>query len=160
MVRCQIIRDLTKSTGTRKSFQPLGREVVFTAKAIRSSFEQVLARAGGSLGTWIVLNALSDEGVVSQTAIAGHARVEGATITHHIDRLEAAGLVRRTLDPADRRVRRIELTAEGVALHRRLLGEARRFEAMVFDGIDEAERAELRRLLAHVRANVEAAPPT
>ena len=159
MVRCQIIRDLTKSTGTRKSFQPLGREVVFTAKAIRSSFEQVLARAGGSLGTWIVLNALSDEGVVSQTAIAGHARVEGATITHHIDRLEAAGLVRRTLDPADRRVRRIELTAEGVALHRRLLGEARRFEAMVFDGIDEAERAELRRLLAHVRANVEAAPP-
>jgi DNA-binding MarR family transcriptional regulator len=39
-----------------------------------------------------------------------------ATLTGIIDRLEARGLVRRSLDPNDRRVRRIDLTIEGRTL--------------------------------------------
>jgi DNA-binding MarR family transcriptional regulator len=36
-----------------------------------------------------------------------------AGMTNRLDRLEAAGLVRRSLDPADRRSFRITLTAKG-----------------------------------------------
>ena len=101
--------------------EPLGRQLVFTAKAMREAFEDALTAAGGSLGTWIVLSALSDVGCMNQAALASHLHLEGATITHHIDRLEAAGLVRRHLDPNDRRVRRLELTHAGTELHARLL---------------------------------------
>ena len=61
MLRCQIITDLSNP------HEPLLRHLVFTAKAVREGFEQTLTAAGGSLGTWIVLSALSDDGVVSQT---------------------------------------------------------------------------------------------
>src|SRR5260221_13159943 len=109
-------------TGETQVVEPLGRQLVFTAKAMRSAFEGALVAAGGSLGTWIVLGALTDVGCVTQAALASHVHLEGATITHHVDRLEAAGLVRRRLDPADRRVRMLELTATGAELHARLLG--------------------------------------
>ena len=58
---------------------------------------------------------------MTQAALATHAHLEGATITHHVDRLEKAGLVRRVLDPDDRRVRRLELTPAGVELHARMM---------------------------------------
>ncbi len=122
---------------------------------MREGFEQKLAAAGGSLGTWIVLNCLSDDGVVSQTVLASRMQVEGATITHHVDRLEKLGLVRREIDAKDRRVRQIELTAEGVRLHRQLLAAALEYEASLLAGIGERQQAELRRRLDRIRANLE-----
>ena len=97
--------------------EPLGRQLVFTAKAMREAFESALAGAGGSLGMWVVLSAISSEvGFINQSILASRVKLEGATITHHIDRLEELGLVRRVADPNDRRVRRLELTAEGQKL--------------------------------------------
>ena len=151
MVRCQII------TGLSNPHEPLARHLVFTAKVVREGFEQTLAAAGGSLGTWIVLSALSDDGVVSQTVLASRMQVEGATITHHVDRLEKLGLVRREIDPADRRVRKIELTPEGIRLHKSLLAAAKEFEAALFADISERQQAELRRMLDRIRTNLEQA---
>lgn len=148
MLGCQIIDDPIIGA------PPLGRLLVFTAKAMRESFERALAEAGGSLGTWIVLNAISDEGFISQKALAGRFRVDGATITHHVDRAEAKGLVRRQVDPKDRRVRRLELTADGKRLYRRLAAVARAAEETLFAGLDEDDLAELRRCLETIHANV------
>lgn len=150
MVGCQIIDDQIIGV------EPLGRKLVFTAKALRDAFERSLVEAGGSLGTWIVLNAISDEGFISQKALASRAQVDGATITHHVDRAEAKGLVRRSVDPADRRVRRLELTDEGKRLHRRLVAVATELDAALFEGLDERARDGLRRGLEAVRANLEA----
>ena len=149
MLRCQIISDLSNP------HEPLGRHLVFTAKAVREGFEQTLAAAGGSLGTWIVLSALSDDGVVSQTVLASRMQVEGATITHHVDRLEKLGLVRREIDPTDRRVRKIELTPAGVRLHKTLLAAAKEFEGALFADVSERQQTELRRTLDRIRANLE-----
>src|SRR5437762_9178295 len=105
---------------------PLGRQLVFTAKAMRDAFEDALTEAGGSMGTWVVLSAISSEvGFINQSVLASRVRLEGATITHHVDRLEELGLVRRQLDPADRRVRRLELTPAGQKLHAKLLKAAK-----------------------------------
>ena len=114
-----------------------------------------MAAAGGSLGTWIVLNCLSDDGVASQTVLASRMQVEGATITHHVDRLEKLGLVRREIDAKDRRVRKIELTPEGARLHKTLLAAAKEFEDSLLVGIGERQQTELRRTLDRVRANLE-----
>ena len=134
--------------------EPLGRSLVFTGKAVREGFEEVLASTGGSLGTWVVLSALSDIGFVSQAALASHVHLEGATITHHIDRLEAAGLVRRVLDPEDRRVRRLELTERGAELHDRLLAAVVGFEEQALAGLSAEERGVLARTLRTIQANL------
>jgi MarR family transcriptional regulator for hemolysin len=136
--------------------EPVGRKLVFTAKALREEFERGLAEAGGSLGTWLVLNAVSDQGFISQTALAGRWHVDGATITHHVDRVEAKGLVKRVVDPADRRVRRLELTPEGKRLYRRLVAVATELDAALFEGVADRDRAALERVLEQMRANLAA----
>ena len=136
--------------------EPLGRQLVFTAKAMREAFEDTLTAAGGSLGTWIVLSALSDGGHMSQAALATHVHLEGATITHHVDRLEAAGLVRRQLDPGDRRVRRLELTLAGTELHTRLLAAVIELQQHVLAGLGKPERAALKKTLETIQSNLAA----
>jgi MarR family transcriptional regulator for hemolysin len=153
MLGCQIIADLSNSGNKR---EPLGRDLVFTAKDLREAFEDVMERAGGSLGIWIVLNAISDEGFVSHRILASRAHVDGATITYHVDRAEKLGLVRREVDPEDRRVKRLRLTPKGERLAKHLWTEARAFEAQVLAGISDQEQARLRRILAKVRANLDA----
>jgi MarR family transcriptional regulator for hemolysin len=115
-----------------------------------------MARAGGSLGIWIVLNAISAEGFVSHRILASHAHVDGATITYHVDRAEKLGLVQREVDPDDRRVKRLRLTPEGERRYAELGAVARTFEARVMDGITDAEQARVRRTLAKLRANLAA----
>jgi MarR family transcriptional regulator for hemolysin len=153
MLRCQIISPLSNPHGPNPN-EPLGRHLVFTAKVVREGFEQALTAAGGSLGTWIVLSAVSHEGIVSQTMLASRMHVEGATITHHVDRLEKIGLVRREIDPNDRRVRKIELTPEGVRLHKALLAAAKEFEGILLAGIGERQQVELRRTLDRIQTNL------
>jgi MarR family transcriptional regulator for hemolysin len=136
--------------------EPLGRQLVFTAKAMREAFEDTLTAAGGSLGTWIVLSALSDVGCMSQAALASHVHLERATITHHIDRLEAAGLVRRLLDPNDRRVRQLELTHAGAELHTHLLAAVLELQQHALAGLGRPERAALQKTLKTIQANLAA----
>ena len=124
---------------------------------MREAFEDALVAAGGSLGSWVVLGALADMGCVSQAALASHVHLEGATITHHVDRLEAAGLVRRTLDPGDRRVRRLELTDTGLELHARLLAAAIHLQGVVMAGLGPEDKAALARCLEIIQANLASA---
>jgi MarR family transcriptional regulator, transcriptional regulator for hemolysin len=136
--------------------EPLGRQLVFTAKAMREAFEDTLTEAGGSLATWVVLSGISNEvGFINQSVLASRVRLEGATITHHVDRLEQHGLVRRVADPNDRRVRRLELTAEGIALQAKLFKAARDFETKAFAGLSAKALSELGKVLARIGANLE-----
>ena len=79
-----------------------------TAKALSRSFDDALAERGGSLPSWLVL--LSRDGAPSQRSIAAEVGVEGPTLTHHLNRMEADGLVTRQRDPQNRRVHQVELT--------------------------------------------------
>ena len=142
--------------GESESLDLIGRQLVFTAKGMREAFEDALAAAGGSLPSWVVLNAVAEMGVVSQAALASHVQLEGATITHHVDRLEAAGLVRRVPDPADRRVRRLELTEAGTALHRQMLVEAIRLQRSLMAGLGPDDKVALKHCLDVIQANLAA----
>jgi MarR family transcriptional regulator for hemolysin len=136
--------------------EPLGRQFVFTAKVMREAFEAALAEAGGSLGTWIVLSAISSEvGFINQSVLANKVRLEGATITHHVDRLEELGLVRRFADPNDRRVRQLELTPEGKKLQSKLVKAAKECEARTLAGLSAKDCLQLSGLLDRIRANLE-----
>ena len=114
-----------------------------------------MERAGGSLGIWIVLNAIGDEGFVSHRILASRAHVDGATITYHVDRAERLGLVVREVDPDDRRVKRLRLTPAGVELHKRLMAEVERLGEQALSGVSKADQEQVRRTLEKIRTNLQ-----
>lgn len=71
-----------------------------------------------------------------------------------VDRLEAAGLVERRLDPADRRVKRLHLTpaAAPVLEQMRTVGSITREEALA--GIAPAERERMIEALTTMKTNL------
>ncbi len=134
--------------------EPLSRQVVMTAKNIREHFEDALAHEGVTLATWVVLNGVESGRWASQTGLAKKLRIEGATVTRHLDRLEREGLVNRSRDPDDRRQISVTLSPAGKLLHRRLRAVARRLDDRVCEGLTEGDRADLRRTLDRIRTNV------
>src|ERR671921_324712 len=93
--------------------EPIGRSMAATAKLVSRAFEQELAAAGGSQPTWLILLALKQQAWRTQQEIAATVGIEGATLTHHLDRMEKAGLIDRVRDPGDKRAVRVELTSAG-----------------------------------------------
>jgi len=84
---------------------PLGVALARTAKAASAAFDSAMSEAGGSLPIWLVLVSLKSARGVSQRAMAESMGIQGATLTHHLNAMEADGLITRQRDPANRRVR-------------------------------------------------------
>ncbi|MBA2961117.1 MULTISPECIES: MarR family winged helix-turn-helix transcriptional regulator [Ramlibacter] len=71
--------------------------------------------------------------------------------------LKERGLLDARPDEADRRVLRLQLTAQGQAADQALRRQARRLSGVAVQGFSDAERAQLADLLERVRRNLEAA---
>jgi MarR family transcriptional regulator, transcriptional regulator for hemolysin len=139
---------------SRPSAEPIGRRLARTSKLLTRAFEQELALAGGSLPTWLILLSLKSRSWRTQRELAEALGIEGPTLTHHLAGLERAGLVRRTRDPDNRRVQRVDLTEAGDAAFRRLRRAASSFDQRLRSGIDDGEIQQLRDLLAQLLSNV------
>lgn len=111
---------------------------------------------GGPRG-YQVLATAARGGPGSQLAIAQHLGIDRTMLTYLIDDLEAAGLVERKPDPADRRARRILLTEPGHQLVCALETRLRAAENALLGPLDDAERDVLRGLL-HRLATREGTP--
>lgn len=88
--------------------------VMATADAFLRESKRLFRPHGLSGAQYNLLNvvALSADGL-SQREVSDHLVVDRSNVTGLIDRMEAAGWVRRTDDPADRRVYRVVLTPAG-----------------------------------------------
>lgn len=133
---------------------PIGREVAATAKALDRAFAAALAEEGGTLPAWLVLLALKQQPHRTQQDIARAVGIGGPTLTHHLDSMEAAGLVARSRGTEDRRAVRVELTPEGDATFTRLRGAAITFDERLRDGLSAADLERVREVLRRLRANV------
>ncbi|CAM3320709.1 MarR family winged helix-turn-helix transcriptional regulator [Kibdelosporangium persicum] len=131
----------------------MGLTVARTAKVLGRAFDDVLAETGGSLSTWTILFALKTSATASQRELAEAAAIQGATLTHHLNGLEADGLVTRRRDPANRRVHLVELTEAGEALWQRLVRVAQDFDARLRDGISDSEVHVLEQVLNRLQHN-------
>ena len=120
------------------------------------AFDDALVAVGGSLPEWLVLVSLKAERHGKQRDLAMAVGVEGPTLTHHLNRMEAGGLVRRSRDPDNRRVHLVELTAGGEAAFHRLLQAVGAFDRRLRAGVSDTEIAALSHLLDRLRVNVAA----
>ena len=137
---------------------PIGMIVAQTGKALDRAFDDALSAAGGSRPTWLILLAVKTGAGGAQANIAVRVGITGPTLVHHLDRLDAAGLIARQRDPANRRVQTISLTAEGEAAFTRLRAAAVAFDRRLRHGIDDDELATLHRVLPLMQRNVASAP--
>jgi len=78
-------------------------------------------------------------GGVRQVTLADYVGVEGATLVRLVDQLSAAGLVRREVDPSDRRANVLSLTDAGERMAEQIEMELRHLRAKVFAEISEAD---------------------
>lgn len=77
--------------------------------------------------------------------------VTGGNVTGITDGLEKEGLVVREVDPSDRRVYRVRLTAEGERQFRRMAAEHEQWIIELFDGLGSRHKEELAELLGRLK---------
>ena len=138
---------------SRPVHPPLGRHLASVSRTVSRAFDEILAEAGGSLPVWLVLISLKSGTRASQRELAGAVGIQGATLTHHLNTMESAGLVTRRRDPANRRLHLVELTPAGDALFVRLRDAATTFDRRLRAGLTEAEVSQLGTLLTRLRDN-------
>src|SRR5712691_1588628 len=130
---------------------PIGLHLAQVAKVVSRAFDDALAQAGGSLPIWLVLISLKSGQAASQRQLAATVGIQGATLTHHLNAMETAGLVTRRRDPANRRIHVVELTPEGDALFFRLRDAAMAFDQRLRSGLAERDLDQIEDLLTRLR---------
>src|SRR6201985_1568467 len=138
----------------RPAHPPLGLHLNRVARTVSRAFDETLAEAGGSLPGLVGLISLKSRPVASQRELAEAVGIQGATLTHHLDTMESAGLVTRRRDPANRRLHLVELTPAGEALFLRLRDAATAFDRRLRAGLSPAQVSQLEALLTRLRDNV------
>ncbi|HWJ73126.1 MAG TPA: MarR family transcriptional regulator [Kaistia sp.] len=141
---------------------PLGFVLVDVARLLRRRFEKALENAG--LGLTVAeartLAFVSRRPGLRQSTLAEELCVEPMTLVGFLDRLEAAGLVERIPDPADRRAKLIRLTPSAANIVRRIraIGKAVREDAE--RGVDADVLESMRLTLLKMQDNIMKTPET
>ena len=138
----------------RPAREPLGLYLTRVSRTVSRAFDDALTEAGGSLPVWLVLISLKSGRLASQRELADAVGVQGATLSHHLNAMESAGLVTRRRDPRNRRLHLVELTGAGEALFSRLREVAFAFDQRLRKGLTEQDVDQLEALLARLRENV------
>lgn len=100
-----------------------------------------------------VLYTLADQPGIDQRTLAREVNFDTSTIGSVVDRMEARGLLTRGLSDQDRRVRLLNLTAEGAQLLENLLPSVLRVQNRILEPLSQAERLEFMRMAALVVAH-------
>src|SRR5918993_456462 len=116
---------------------PIGLHLTRVERAVSRAFDDALAAADGSRPVWLVLIALKTQPAANQRRLAEAVGIQGATLTHHLNAMEADGLV----------------TERGEATFHRLRRAAMGFDRRLRHGLSAGEVATLAALLERLRVN-------
>jgi DNA-binding MarR family transcriptional regulator len=133
------------------AFRAFLRAVGLVERAMHSHF-QAFGISGSQWGVLRNLHRAEEAGDsgLRLTDLSQRLLIRPPSVTGVVDRLEQAGLVRRSGVPDDLRAKRVALTVAGRALVERVLAVHARKIARVMAGLSEDEQAELARLLTRL----------
>jgi DNA-binding MarR family transcriptional regulator len=132
----------------------IGSIMADTSRLMRRAFDARARSIGVTRPQWQVLTTLRRHEGVNQGGLAELLDVEPISVCRMVDRLQDAGLVERRADADDRRSWRLHLTEKALNLLDQLRPLAESMIDEALDGIDEADRVRLNRLLEKVRQNL------
>lgn len=144
---------------TRHELHDLGFLLTDSARLLRTAFERRIGEAGlgitpGEARTLLNIHALKD---ARQLDIAARMGVEPMTVCSFLDKLQGQGLIERQPDPADRRAKRVTLTAESEPLIAKLKLEIADVLTDACTGLGEEDVDRLRHVLTTLSMNLQAA---
>lgn len=130
----------------------------FLLQASQSAIhKRLLARlkdTGLTIGQPKVLEYLREHDGANQAEIARACRIEAATLTSLLNRMEERGMLQRRSRPDNRRSFFIFLTPLGAELAQRVAETFEQLDREAFRNIDEVQRREFLKILQQVRANL------
>lgn len=91
----------------------------------------------------------------TQSDLVAHSGRDKGQVARLIAALRDKGLLSAEPDAQDRRVTRLHPTAAALALHASVMAGRRQVAALAAQGLAARDQQELRRLLAHMRANLQ-----
>lgn len=142
-----------------QSTERLARSIGRVRRELAARAAVALERIGTPFVQWQLVSAIAAEGLRSQAALAARVGMDPAGTSRALDTLEAAGLVRRTRDRADRRRVAVALTPKGHRWYERarriVFGELSPF----FVVLSRAETRALEALLAKLSYSSGSASP-
>jgi DNA-binding MarR family transcriptional regulator len=98
------------------------------------------------------MSVLASHPDIDQATLAALIAYDRATIGGVVERLEAKGYVRRSINRLDRRARRLELSPSGRAVYDLLLPAVRELQGEILAGLTAKERRTLCKLLTKASA--------
>lgn len=124
------------------------------SRLLRRRVDKAAQTIGLTSAQWRVLAYLARAEGSNQASLADHMDMEPITLSRHLDRMEAGGMLERRPDPNDRRAHRLYLTESG----RRLIESFRSVTVEVMndftDGVSDEEIALATDILTRMRANL------
>ena len=129
------------------------------ARLMRTAFEREIEAASIPVtpAEARVLAHMSRKGPLQQARLACLLGVAPMSLSTFIDRLEAAGLVERTADPADRRAKLVDLTDAAGPVLERIAEAGRRARATATQGVDAPALEAFLQTARHLRDTLAAA---
>jgi MarR family transcriptional regulator, transcriptional regulator for hemolysin len=132
---------------------PIGLLLDRVARQVSREFDDALVEAGGSRPIWLVLLALTINEEANQRQLAEFVGIRGATLTHHLNAMESAGLVVRSRDPGNRRSHVVRRTPAGDEMFLQLRDAATTFDTRLRRGLAAEDVDTLRTLLNQLSSN-------
>lgn len=109
---------------------------------------------GVTLGMWFFLRALWEEDGLTQRELSRRIGTMEPTAVPALALMERKGLIVRRRDSKDRRRRLVYLTQRGRDLKALMIPHAYDVNRIALEGVEHAEIAQLRRILAKMKANL------
>ncbi|MFD6949527.1 MarR family transcriptional regulator [Nocardiopsis sp. TSRI0078] len=137
----------------------LGWSLAVVLRRWHERVESVLADLPHGSRGYHVLAAVSPGEPPTQAALAERLLIDRSVMTYLLDDLEEAGLVRRRVDPDDRRVRRVCATEHGREVLAGLRERVEHAEEQVLAGLDAPTRGLFRDLAQRAAVAVQESSP-
>lgn len=134
----------------------IGYWLCMASHAYERAMNEELTAQGITFRQCQVLAWLAIEGEQSQNELAARMNIEPPTLVRVLDRMERDGLVSRTGDADDRRRKLIKPLPKAKPIWKKIVASAEIVRSRAVEGLTKQEVSTLKKLLAKVRANVQA----
>ncbi|MGH6975215.1 MAG: MarR family winged helix-turn-helix transcriptional regulator, partial [Stellaceae bacterium] len=124
------------------------------ARLLSKRFDQKARAIGLTRAQCSVLFRLSMQEGVNQARLAELMEMEPISLARLVDRMEQAGWIERRADPADRRARRLYMTAKAKPVYERMIAVGLETRGEALAGISQSDRDRIVDLLIQVRRNL------
>ncbi len=123
-------------------------------KAFFSTLGDKLKGTGISPSQFLALANLTAFGPLSQSELADHLAITGATTARLVDRMERDEWVRRERDPNDQRIKMVISTEKAAGIWEEISQSGREVLEQAYQGVTPEELDTVKRILKHIRENL------